>query len=304
MKNGIKFNVCGLNFKYFVPFFAVVMLCTYLGILPTAKVYSNDAGTYVATTFVATVAFLMCIGGLFFWLGNTIPIVNNYLGGACLLPLFGASLMNYLGLIPENLQNGCKVLMKTGFQDAYIALLLVGSVLVMDRKVLLNATARYLPTVIGSQVFALLFCVVGGLITGFGVKEALFNVGAPCMSGGSAGAMTTLPSLYSTLTGEDMTGLAGQFLCYASIANVLAVLFAAIGGIQYGHPGKKPPMWLNSIMNAEMEFFSGVMHGDPIPDEFKPLMTGEAARAAIATADAATLSLRENRKVSVEEVMK
>lgn len=27
-----------------------------------------------------------------------------------------------------------------------------------------------------------------------------------------------------------MTGLAGQFLCYASIANVLAVLFAAIGG--------------------------------------------------------------------------
>lgn len=48
-------------------------------------------------------------------------------------------------------------------------------------------------------------------------------------------------------------------------------------------------MWLNSIMNAEMEFFNGVMHGDPIPDEFKPLMTGEAARAAIATADAATL---------------
>lgn len=54
------------------------------------------------------------------------------------------------------------------------------------------------------------------------------------------------------------------------------------GAIQYGHPGKKPPMWLNSIMNAEMEFFNGVMHGDPIPDEFKPLMTGEAARAAIA----------------------
>ena len=40
------------------------------------------------------------------------------------------------------------------------------------------------------------------------------------------------------------------------------------GAIQYGHPGKKPPMWLNSIMNAEREFFNGVMHGDPIPDEF------------------------------------
>ena len=74
------------------------------------------------------------------------------------------------------------------------------------------------------------------------------------------------------------------------------------GAIQYGHPGKKPPMWLHSIMYDEMEFFNGVMHGDAITDEFRPLMTGEAARAAIATADAATLSLREDRKVSVEEI--
>ncbi len=27
-----------------------------------------------------------------------------------------------------------------------------------------------------------------------------------------------------------MTGMAGQFLCYASIANILAVLMAAVGG--------------------------------------------------------------------------
>lgn len=229
MNKGINFKVCGLSFKYFVPFALAVFACATLNILPTATVYSNDAGKYVATTFVGTIAYLMCVGGIFFWLGNTIPIVNNYLGGACLLPLFGASLMNYMGLIPESLQNGCKVFMKTGFQDMYISMLLVGSVLVMNRKVLLSATARYLPTVIGSQVFALLFCVIGGVITGFGFKEGLFYVGAPCMSGGSAGAMTTLPSLYSTLSGEDMTGLAGQFLCYASIANVLAVLFAAVG---------------------------------------------------------------------------
>ena len=50
------------------------------------------------------------------------------------------------------------------------------------------------------------------------------------MSGGSGGAMTTLPKLYSDLAGTDMSGMAGQFLCYASIANVLAVVFAAVGG--------------------------------------------------------------------------
>ena len=74
------------------------------------------------------------------------------------------------------------------------------------------------------------------------------------------------------------------------------------GAIQYGHPGKKPPLWLHGIMKNEMKFFNGVLHGEPVPDEFKPLMTGQAARAAIATADAATLSLREDRKVRVEEI--
>ena len=228
--NKINFKVCGLSAKHFIPFFIVIMITTYMGFLPTVTIYSNGTDTYTATSFIATIAFLMAIGGLFFWLGNTIPIVNNYLGGACLLPLLGASFLNFIGLVPETLQNGTKVLMSGGFQDAYIAMLLVGSILVMDRKILLGATARYMPTILGSQVFALGFCMLAGLITGFGIPEALFNIGAPCMSGGSGGAMTTLPKLYSDLAGTDMSGMAGQFLCYASIANVLAVVFAAVGG--------------------------------------------------------------------------
>ena len=226
----INFDVCGLSFKHFVLFFAVVFASAYLGFMPTVTIYSNSAGAFTATTFVGSVAFLMAVGGVFFWLGNTIPILNNYLGGACLLPLLGASLMNYLGLVPEPLANGVRMVMKGGFQDMYVAMLLIGSVLVMDRKLILSATARYLPTIIGSQVFALGFCMIGGAITGFGAKEGLFYIGAPCMSGGSAGAITTLPSLYSALSGQDMTGMAGQFLCYASIANILAVLMAAVGG--------------------------------------------------------------------------
>ena len=75
------------------------------------------------------------------------------------------------------------------------------------------------------------------------------------------------------------------------------------GAIQYGHPGKKPPLWLHGIMKNEMRFFNSVMHGEPVPDEFKPLLNGRAARAAIATADAATRSLRENRKVKVDEII-
>lgn len=75
------------------------------------------------------------------------------------------------------------------------------------------------------------------------------------------------------------------------------------GAIMYGKPGKKPPMWLHSIMKNEMKYFNGIMHGEPVDEEFKPLLTGEAARAAIATADACTMSRYENRKVKLSEVI-
>ncbi|MEA5107926.1 MAG: Gfo/Idh/MocA family oxidoreductase [Sphaerochaeta associata] len=74
------------------------------------------------------------------------------------------------------------------------------------------------------------------------------------------------------------------------------------GAIMYGKPGKKPPMWLHSIMRNEMRFFVDVLQGAPVSDEYTQLLNGEAARSAIATADAAMISLQENRKVSVQEI--
>ncbi len=76
------------------------------------------------------------------------------------------------------------------------------------------------------------------------------------------------------------------------------------GAIMYGKPGKKPPLWLHGVMQNEMKYFNGIMHGETITEEFKPLLNGSAARAVIATADAATRSLRENRKVAIAEITK
>lgn len=212
----INFECCGLPAKYYIPFLAIILIASYMGTLDT--------------TIVGAVPYLMAVGGLFFWLGNTIPIVNNYLAGGCLLPLFGASLMNFLGLIPADTVAAIRVLMKTAdYQNFYIAAVLVGSIFCMDRKVLLGATARYLPAILISQVFALGFTAIAGVLTGQGLGYSILNIGAPCMSGGSSGAITTLPMTYSQLSGQDMSGLAGPFLCYASIANVIAVFLAAVG---------------------------------------------------------------------------
>lgn len=74
------------------------------------------------------------------------------------------------------------------------------------------------------------------------------------------------------------------------------------GAIMYGCPGRKPPLWLDGCMKKEMRYLNGVMHGNAVEDEYKPLLNGTAARDSIATAEACTLSLKENGKVAVEEI--
>ena len=74
-------------------------------------------------------------------------------------------------------------------------------------------------------------------------------------------------------------------------------------GNQFGRPGRKPFLWLQGIMDEEMEFLNAVLHGAKVTEEFLPLLTGEAARNSIATADACTLSLNEDRKVRLSEII-
>ena len=46
-----------------------------------------------------------------------------------------------------------------------------------------------------------------------------------------------------------------------------------------------------------------LVHESQVDEEFRPLLTGEAARAAIATADACTRSRFEDRKVKLSEII-
>ena len=50
MEKKLNFKVCGLPAKYFIPFFIIVMATVYLGFMPVVKIYSNDAGKYMATS--------------------------------------------------------------------------------------------------------------------------------------------------------------------------------------------------------------------------------------------------------------
>lgn len=74
------------------------------------------------------------------------------------------------------------------------------------------------------------------------------------------------------------------------------------GAIGYGNPTTVPPLWLTGIVEEETAYFHGLLQGAAPEPEFAALTDGTAARAAIATADALSLSLVENRKVEVAEI--
>ena len=75
------------------------------------------------------------------------------------------------------------------------------------------------------------------------------------------------------------------------------------GAIAYGKPGKRTPLWLSSVIDKEMKYLHDIMNGAPVSKEFEKLLTGEAALEAIASADACTRSINEDRKVKLSEIM-
>jgi len=71
----------------------------------------------------------------------------------------------------------------------------------------------------------------------------------------------------------------------------------------FGTPDTDVPLWLSGILEEETATFHRLVSTGYIDPEFAALADGSAARSALATADALTLSLREHRTVEVAEVL-
>lgn len=240
-------KIFGLHLGVFGILSVIVLVAAYTGKLPK--------------DYVGTIAYLMVVGGIFFYVGGKVPIINDYMGGATVLPLFGAGAMVAMGWVPTYINKGVGAFMQGGFQNLYIAAILVGSILSLNRNSILRSVYRYLPTIIGSQAVAILFLAIAGTITGYGVFEAIFMIGAPMMSGGSAGAIATLPAMYSGILGKDAQSMAGPFLGYCSIANVISILSAAV----------LSKLWANSKqLNGHGRLLMDESEKDVVAEESRP----------------------------------
>ncbi len=97
----------------------------------------TDTLGYDATAFIAVT---MALAIILYKIGKILPIWNTYIGGGLLMVFFGTAVLKQLNLIPEkyvDLINNT-VQGDVNILNVFIICLIMGSILSLDRKVLLT----------------------------------------------------------------------------------------------------------------------------------------------------------------------
>lgn len=142
--------------------------------------------------------FFMLSGELLNLVGNNLPFVKTYLGGGPIVVIFFAAAIAYYGWLPEAQIESMKTFMTTGgFLDFYIAALITGSILGMNRKLLIRAAIRYFPCILGGVAVALGLVALVGPLVGIASTEAIAYVGIPIMGGGMGAGAVPIAKVFS-----------------------------------------------------------------------------------------------------------
>ncbi len=223
------FQLFSLSWPNFLIIAVIVFGATYLGVLPTGM--------------VGCFAFMIVLGTLFNWIGDHTPIIKSYLGGGAIVCIFGAGLLVYFHLIPDgtfalplkqdyNLVKGINSFFKGdgGFLDWYIAALITGSILGMNRRLLVKAAARYFPAIFGGLILAFGLCMGVAAIMGYPVINALLLVALPIMGGGMGAGATPLSRIFDANPNVAMN--ADQAISIMSpavaIGNAISIVLAGL----------------------------------------------------------------------------
>lgn len=226
------YKLFNLPWYYFAIFAVVVLFATMIGVLPAGM-----AGCF---------AFMIVFGTILNEIGNKTPFVKSYLGGGAIVIIFGMGILryfNFFGLFDlfttpndegvtytETLMKNIETFFKpTGaFLDFYIAALICGSILGMNRKLLMKAAARYFPAIFGAIVVAFGLAMLGGVVTGFGAVRALLLIALPIMGGGMGAGAVPLSKIFEstgTMTAEEAISVMNPAV---AIGNAVSIVIAGL----------------------------------------------------------------------------
>ena len=209
------FELYGLPWQVFAILAVIVLASAALGTLPKGM--------------IGAFSIMIVIGTFFNEIGNRLPIVNTYLGGGAIVIIFGSAALVYFNLIDERTITTIDTFMAgNGFLDFYIAALITGSILGMNRKLLIDAAVRYLPAIIGGVICALGLVFVVGSLIGYGGKEAMFFIAIPIMGGGMGAGAVPLSQIFASQTGASAETLLSMMVPAVALGNALSIVMGGL----------------------------------------------------------------------------
>ena len=183
------------------------------------------------------IAVLALFGFLCAEVGKRIPILRN-IGGAAICATFIPSFLAYRHLLPDVITKGVTDFTKsTSFLYLFIAAIIVGSILSMDRKVLIKGFMKiFVPLAVGSIAACAVGTLVGTLL-GLGAFHTFYYVVVPIMAGGVGEGAIPLSLGYAGILHQPQGDLFAQVLPPVMLGSLTAILLA--GTLNY--VGKKYP---------------------------------------------------------------
>jgi malate:Na+ symporter len=170
-------------------------------------------------------------------LGKRLPWIGRVGGGAIFATFIPSALVYYKVLPPQLVTSVTDFTKGTNFLYLFITAIIVGSILGMDRKVLISGFVRiFIPLAAGSVAAAIVGTMVGTLL-GLGMKHTLFFVVIPIMAGGVGEGAIPLSIGYSEILHQPQGDLFAQVLPVVMLGSLTAILIS--GGLNL--LGKRKP---------------------------------------------------------------
>lgn len=161
-------------------------------------------------------------------IGRRLPVLRN-IGAAAICATFIPSALVFYKLLPPGIEKSVVDFTKfTNFLYVYIAAIIVGSILGMDRSVLIKGFLKiFVPLGIGSIVAAAVGTAVGMLL-GLGAYKSFFFIVVPIMAGGVGEGAIPLSIGYAAILGQPQGDFFAQVLPPVMLGSLTAIVFSGI----------------------------------------------------------------------------
>ncbi|WP_027801995.1 2-hydroxycarboxylate transporter family protein [Paraburkholderia dilworthii] len=159
-------------------------------------------------------------------IGKRLPIVRN-IGAAAIFATFIPSALTYYHLLPKPILTLTTDFTKsTNFLYLFIASIIVGSILSMDRRVLIQGFIKiFVPLALGSVAAGIVGTLVGTAL-GLGTRHTFFYIVVPIMAGGIGEGAIPLSVGYSEILHLPQGELFAQVLPPVMLGSLTAIIFA------------------------------------------------------------------------------